>query len=179
MHQQGEFAIITGALTAANQNRWISYMQEQVAQKYPKMKLVALRPSDDDRDKAFSETQTILKVYPHVRVVIAISAPAVPGAAEAVKQTGRDDVQVVGLSLPNLCKPYVHQGQIEAVVLWKTKDLGYLAVRAAADLARGTFPSGRSEFDGGRLGQLRVEGTDVVLGTPFIFRKNNIDEFNF
>ena len=88
-------------------------------------------------------------------------------------------MKVVGLSLPNLCKPYVHQGQIEAVVLWKTKDLGYLAVRAAADLARGTFPSGRSEFDGGRLGQLRVEGTDVVLGTPFIFRKNNIDEFNF
>ena len=179
MHQQGEFAIITGALTAANQNRWISYMQERVAQKYSKMKLVAIRPSDDDRDKAFSETQTILKVYPHVRVVIAISAPAVPGAAEAVKQTGRNDVQVVGLSLPNLCRPYVHQGQIEAVVLWKTKDLGYLAVRAAAALARGTFPSGRSEFDAGRLGKLRVEGTDVLLGTPFIFRKNNIDEFNF
>jgi rhamnose transport system permease protein len=154
-------------------------MQERVARKYPKLKLVAIRPSDDDRDKAFSETQTILKVYPHVRVVIAISAPAVPGAAEAVKQTGRDDVQVVGLSLPNLCKPYVHQGQIEAVVLWKTKDLGYLAVRVAADLARGTFSSGRSEFQAGRLGKLQVIGTDVVLGTPFIFRKNNIDQFNF
>jgi rhamnose transport system substrate-binding protein len=179
MHQQGEFAIITGALTAANQNRWIAYMQERVAQKYSEMKLVALRPSDDDRDKAFSETQTILKVYPHVRVVIAISAPAVPGAAEAVKQTGRDDVQVVGLSLPNLCKTYVHQGQIEAVVLWKTKDLGYLAVTAAADLARGTFPSRQSEFEAGRLGKLRIVGTDIVLGTPFIFRKNNIDEFNF
>lgn len=179
MHQQGEFAIITGALTAANQNLWISNMQERVAQKYPKMKMVALRPSDDDRDKAFSETQTILKVYPQVRVVIAISAPAVPGAAEAVKQTGRKDVQVVGLSLPNLCKPYVHQGQIEAVVLWKTKDLGYLAVTAAADLARGTFHSGASELQAGRLGKLRVVGTDVVLGTPFIFRKNNIDGFNF
>jgi rhamnose transport system substrate-binding protein len=179
MHDQGEFAIITGALTAANQNRWISYIQERVAQKYPKMKLVALRPSDDDRDKAFSETQTILKVYPNVRVVIAISAPAVPGAAEAVKQSGRDDVQVVGLSLPNLCKPYVHQGQIEAVVLWKTKDLGYLAVEAAAALARGTFPSGRHEFEAGRLGKLQVVGTDIVLGAPFIFRKNNIDKFNF
>jgi rhamnose transport system permease protein len=111
--------------------------------------------------------------------VIAISAPAVPGAAEAVKQTGRNDVQVVGLSLPNLCKPYVHQGQIEAVVLWKTKDLGYLAVTAAADLARGTFRSGASELQAGRLGKLRVVGTDVVLGTPFIFRKNNIDGFNF
>jgi rhamnose transport system substrate-binding protein len=179
MHNQGEFAIITGALTAANQNLWISYIKERAAQKYPQMKLVAVRPSNDDRDKSFSETQTILKVYSQVRVVVAISAPAVPGAAEAVKQAGRRDVQVVGLSLPNLCKPYVHHGEIEAVVLWKTKDLGYLAVQTAAALARGTFPRGQTEFDAGRLGKLQVKGTDIVLGAPFIFRKDNIDKFDF
>ena len=63
------------------------------------------------------------KVYPNVKVIIVISAPAVPGAAEAIKQSGRKEVQVIGLSLPNLCKPYVHGGQIEAVVLWNTNDL--------------------------------------------------------
>ena len=51
-----------------------------------------------------------------------------------MKQSGRPDVQVIGLSLPNLCKPYVHGGSIEAVVLWNTKDLGYLAVWAPAAL---------------------------------------------
>jgi hypothetical protein len=29
------------------------------------------------------------------------------------------------------------------------------------------------------LGKLQVAGTDIVLGAPFIFRKNNIDKFNF
>src|SRR5581483_4152736 len=133
----------------------------------------------DDRDKAFAEAQTISKVYPNVKVMIVISAPAVPGAAEAIKQSGRTDVQVVGLSLPNLCKPYVHGGQIEAVVLWNTADLGYLAVAAPAALARGTFPIGKSEFDAGKLGKVRVEGSEIILGRPLIFRADNIDKYNF
>ncbi|HEX4228419.1 MAG TPA: substrate-binding domain-containing protein [Bryobacteraceae bacterium] len=179
LHDDGEFAIITGALTAANQNLWIKYMRERVAAKYPKLKLAAIRPSDDDRDKAFSETQTLLNVYPKIRCIVAISAPASPGAAEAVKQAGRNDVKVIGLSLPNLCKPYVHDGVMAAVVLWNTKDLGYLAVDAAAALARGTFPVGAPSFDAGRVGKVEVKGTDIVLGKPFVFIKANIDQFNF
>jgi len=54
------------------------------------LKLATIRPSDDDRDKAFAETQTILKVYPSVKLMMAISAPAVPGSAEpCVKPDGR------------------------------------------------------------------------------------------
>jgi ABC-type sugar transport system substrate-binding protein len=176
---KGELAIITGALTAANQNLWIQYIRERLAQKYPQMKLAIIRPSDDDRDKAFSETQTILKVYPRVTAIVVISAAAVPGSAEAVKQAGKDNVKVVGLSLPNLCKPYVHAGVIDAVVLWKTRDLGYLTVSAAASLARGNLPKNASSFHAGRLGDVKIQGTDIILGAPFVFTKSNIDQFDF
>jgi ABC-type sugar transport system substrate-binding protein len=179
MHGSGEFAIITGALSAANQNIWISFMRQRVKEKYPGLKLVTIRPSDDDRDKAFQETQTLLKVYPEIKVIVGISAPAVPGAGEAVKQSGRQDVQVIGLSLPNLCKPYVHGGSIEAVVLWNTKDLGYLAVWAPAALVRGTLRRGDTTLSAGRLGVVKLERDQIVLGRPFIFRKDNIDRFNF
>lgn len=179
MSQTGELAIVTGALSAANQNQWIGYIKEQLAEKYPDIKLVSVRPSDDDRDKAFSETQTLMKVYPNLRVVVVISAPAVPGAGEAVKQSGSKQVKVIGLSLPNLCKPYVHGGEVEAVVLWKTTDLGYLAVTAPAALVRGTLHTAAKQFPAGKLGDLRVQGTDIILGKPFIFRKDNIDQFNF
>ena len=74
----------------------------------------------------------MLKVYPSVKLMMAISAPAVPGAAEAVRQAGRKDVNVIGLSLPNINKPYVHDGVVQTVVLWNTRDLGYLAVYASA-----------------------------------------------
>lgn len=179
MGGRGEFAIITGALSAANQNLWISFMRKRVAEKYPGLKLDTIRPSDDDRDKAFSETQTLLKVYPKIQVIVGISAPAVPGAGEAVKQSGRGNVHVIGLSLPNLCKPYVHAGVIEAVVLWNTKDLGYLAVAVPAALVRGTLRAGQSSFNAGRLGTLKIEGSDIILGAPMFFRKDNIDRFNF
>ena len=107
----GDFAIVTASLSAANQNEWMRYIRARLADKYPGMHWSPMQPSDGDRDRAFSETQTILKVHPSVRVIMGIAAPAVPGAAEAVRQSGRTDVKVIGLSLPNMCKPYVQGGR--------------------------------------------------------------------
>jgi rhamnose transport system substrate-binding protein len=179
LNGRGEFAIITGAMSAANQNEWIKFIRERLAAKYPDLKLVTIRPSDDDRDRAFAETQTLVKVYPNVKLIMGIAAPAVPGAAEAVKQSGRKDVKVIGLSLPNLCKPYVHEGVIQAVVLWNTHDLGYLTVYAGDALAKGTLKSGGESLDAGRLGKIEVRGSDVILGAPFVFTRANIDNFDF
>jgi len=150
---KGEFAIITGALSSANQNEWIKHIKARLAEKYPAIKLLTIEPSDDDRDKAFARTQTVLKVYPQAKLIMGIAAPAVPGAAEAVKQSGRTDVKVIGLSLPSLCRPYVHAGFIDAVILWNTYDLGYLTVYTADGL--------------------------VILGKPFTFTRENIDRFEF
>ena len=88
------------------------------------------------------------------KLVMAISAPAVPGAAEAVRQAGRKDVNVIGLSLPNINKPYVHGGVVQAVVLWNTRDLGYLTVLASAMLAGGQIPAGAA-IDPGRPARRR------------------------
>ena len=175
----GEFAIITGALSAANQNEWIAFIKKRQAEKYPNLKLATIRPSDDDRDKAFAETQTIMRVHPTVKLVMAISAPAVPGSAEAVRQANRRDVNVIGLSLPNMNKPYVHDGWVQTVVLWNTKDLGYLTVLAGSLLAQDTVPPGAASIAAGRLGTVQIRGTEIVLGAPVMFTKANIDRFDF
>src|SRR5207245_8956180 len=124
---------------------WIANIKARLAERYPGLKLVAIQPSEGDRDRAFSETQTVLKVHPGVRLIMAIAAPAVPGAAEAVQQSGRPDVKVTGLSLPNMCKPYVHAGVVESIVLWNTVDLGYLTVHAARALRAGRPTPGAHE----------------------------------
>ena len=175
----GDFAIITGALSAANQNEWMTYIRKRLGERYPGLKLVTVRPSDDDRDKAFAETQTVLRAHPDVRLIMAIAAPAVPGAAEAVRQAGRTAVSVIGLSLPNMNKPYVHAGVVQTVVLWNTRDLGYLTVYAGSRLANGMLPSGVRSVDAGRLGSLDVRGRDIILGAPLLINKGNIDTFDF
>ena len=178
LNGKGDFAIVTGALTAANQNEWIAFIKERL-EKYPALKLVSIRPSDDDRDKAFSETQTLLKVYSALKLVMAISAPAVPGAGEAVRQAGRKDVDVIGLSLPSICKPYVHDGVVQTVILWSTRDLGYLTVYASSLLVQGRIPPGAASIQAGRLGALRVHGSEIILGDPLIINKANIDQLDF
>jgi rhamnose transport system permease protein len=179
MGNEGDFAIVTASLTAANQNEWIKYIKERLAERYPKIRLLDIRPSDDDRQRAFTETQTLLKVHPQVKLVMAIASPAVPGAAEAVKQSGRTDVKVTGLGLPNACKPYIHDGVVDSIVLWNTMDLGYLTVRAAQAVKAGTLAAGSTALEAGRLGKIEVRGDNVLLGAPFTFTKANVDQFDF
>ena len=176
---KGEFAIITGALSAANQNEWIGYIKKRLAEKHPGLTLATIRPSDDDRDKAFAETQTIMRVFRNVRLVMAISAPAVPGSAEAVRQAGRKDINVIGLSLPNINKPYVHSDVVQTVVLWNTADLGYLTVYASALLADGKLPADARSIAAGRIGPVEIRGSEIILGEPIKFTKANIDQFDF
>jgi rhamnose transport system permease protein len=175
---KGEFAIITGALSAANQTEWIAFIKKRLAS-HPGLTLATIRPSDDDRDKAFAETQTIMRVHPNVKLVMAISAPAVPGAAEAVRQANRKDVNVIGLSLPNINKPYVHSGVVQTVVLWNTRDLGYATVQAAVQMLRNSLAVGARSVQTGRLGALEIRGSEIILGAPLKFTKANIDQFDF
>jgi rhamnose transport system permease protein len=176
---KGEFAIITASLTAANMNEWQKYIEGRRKEKYPDMKMVALRPCDDLQKKAFDEANTILNAYPDVKLIMAICSPAVPGAAEAVKQSGRRDVKVIGLGLPNDNKPYVHDGITECVVLWNTMDLGYLTVHAADALKKGTLKPGDRLMQAGRLGKVAIQDDNILLGPPLRFTKENIDRFDF
>ena len=112
---KGKFAIITASLTAANMIEWQKYIEERRKEKYPDIEMVELRPCDDKQKKAFEEAKTILNAHPDVKLIMAICSPAVPGAAEAVKQSGRSDVKVIGLGLPNDNKPYVHEGITDCV----------------------------------------------------------------
>jgi len=83
------------------------------------------------------------------------------------------------LSLPNINKPYVHDGTVKTVVLWNTADLGYLTVRAAVQLVHGSLAAGATSMDGGRLGRVDIRGSEVILGPPLQFTKHNIDQYDF
>jgi ribose/xylose/arabinose/galactoside ABC-type transport system permease subunit/ABC-type sugar transport system substrate-binding protein len=176
---KGEFAIITASLTAANMIEWQKCIEQRRKEKYPQIKMAALRPCDDLQKKAFDEANAIMNADPGVKLIMAICSPAVPGAAEAVKQSGRTDVKVIGLGLPNDNKRYVHEGITDVVVLWNTMDLGYLTVQAARALADGTLKRGDTTLEAGRLKSIEIQGDNILLGQPFFFTKENIDQYDF
>jgi rhamnose transport system permease protein len=143
------------------------------------MKLLEIRYSEGERDKAMTEARNMLNKYPDLKGIMAIAAPAVPGAAEALKQANRSDIKLTGLSVPSLCKDYVHQGFIDSIVLWNTVDLGYLTVQAAKAVKEGRIGSGDATLDFGRLKGIDVGEGNIYLGQPFVFDKDNIDNFDF
>ena len=178
--EEGDFAIITASLTAANMNEWRKDIEARLREKYPKMKLVDTKPCDDLKDKAQTEATNLLSANPNLKLIMAICSPAVPGAAEAVKQAGKTGaVKVIGLGLPSENRKYVHEGVTQSVILWKTTDLGYLTIKVAADLANGKLKPGDTTYHAGRLGDLEVKGDSIILGKPFIFNNENIDQFDF
>lgn len=177
---EGEFAIISATLTAGNQREWLKYIDQRLAEKYPKMKLVAVRPCDDLKDKAQSEATALMSANPRLKLLMAICSPGVPGAAEAVKQAGKiGQVKVIGLGLPSENRRYVHEGVTDSVMLWKTEDLGYLTIYAAAAVARDELKPGATSFTAGSLGTFEIKGDNILLGQPFIFNRSNIDQFDF
>ena len=179
-NSQGEFAMIVASLTAANQREWQKHIEARLNEKYPKMKLVAVRPCDDLKDKAQSEATALLSANPKLKLIMAICSPGVPGAAEAVKQAGMTGkVKVMGLGLPNENKRYVHAGVTDSVILWNTGDLGYLAIYAGVAVAKDELKKGAKTFKAGSLGTFTIAGDNILLGKPFIFNKENIDKFDF
>ena len=175
----GDVAIITAALTAANQTEWIKHMRVRLKD-YPGLKLVATKPAGENQALALSIAKDLMKAYPDLKGIFAISSAAFPGAAEAVKQAGRvGEVMVTGLSPPNSMRACVKDGTVKSVILWNTKDLGYLTVYAARALVKGDLKPGDTTFIAGRLGERKIEGDNIMLGDMLIFTIENIDDFDF
>jgi ABC-type sugar transport system substrate-binding protein len=175
----GDVAIVSSSETSANQNSWIKYMKQRL-EHYPNMKLVAIEYPGEDQDRCLSTTRTLLKAYPDIKGVWGISSVAFPGAAEAIRQAGMSGkVKVTGLSTPNPMKPYVKDGTVNSVVLWDTRDLGYLTLYVAEALATGKLKQGDTVFTAGRLGARKVADDNVLLGDILVFNKDNIDKYDF
>ena len=176
---EGDVAIVTAQMTAANQNEWIKYIKARLVN-YPKLKLIDVQPCDDDQTKAQQITRTLIEANPNLKGIFAISSQAFPGAAEAIKQKGKaGKVQVTGLATPNGMKKYVKDGTVRSVVLWNTGDLGYLTVYTAHAVATGQYKTGDTTLKAGRLGEKKIVDGQVMLGDILVFNKDNIDKFDF
>jgi ABC-type sugar transport system substrate-binding protein len=174
----GQFVIISGTKTAANQNSWMEIMVPRL-QQHPDCELLETRYPTEDQLKAREETANLLAAYPELRGIWAITSVALPAAAKAVRDAGRQgQVFVTGLSLPSLMGDYVQDGTVEEFVLFDVEKLGYLTVQVAAALHRNPLLPAESRAMG-KLDSIRITEREAILGKPLVFDKNNIDQYNF
>ena len=180
--EDGSFAIVTSTFTTPNQARWIAEMQAYQEKCHPNMKWLETVEAQEDNILSFNQASTLINKHgEELKGIFGMTSVATPASAEAVTQAKQcGSIAVVGLATPNAMKPYVQSDCVKSVVLWNPVDLGYAAtyvLRAAAD---GKLKPSATEVEAGKLGKLQiVNGSEVLLGAPFVYSKANIDQFDF
>jgi rhamnose transport system substrate-binding protein len=178
----GEVAILSASANATNQNAWIDMIKKDLAANHPNVKLVDVVYGNDDDQTSFDKTAALLQSHPNLKGII---SPTTVGIAAAARYLSTSDkkgkVYLTGLGTPNSMKEFVKDGTVKEFALWNPGDLGYLAAFAAKALADGTITGKEGDkFPAGSLGEYTVGADSVVLlGDPFVFNAENIDQFNF
>jgi rhamnose transport system substrate-binding protein len=177
---KGKFLVVTGSLTAPNQNAWIAEMRKRMKQRWPKMKIASVQPGEENLQKGIDVTKSYLSANPDTTGVFGITTVALPGVAEAVRQLGlKGKVKVTGITDPTIAKPYIDDGVVKQAMLWNPEDLGYLAVYVAKRMIDGTMPKSGS-FKAGRLGRVQIPNKgEVLLGKPLVYGKKDVSRYDF
>lgn len=180
--EDASFGIVTSTFTTPNQARWIAEMWAYAGECYPELEWLETVEAQEDAVLSFNQATTLINKYGEdLDALFGMTSVATPSSADAVTQAGLcGEVAVIGLATPNAMKPYVNDGCVESVVLWNPIDLGYAAVYVMRAVVDGEFAPGDTEVEAGRLGTLQVvNGSEVLLGAPFIFTADNINDFDF
>ena len=177
---EGEYAIVTGYLTAANLNTWIDYSKAYIAEKYPGLTLVTDPvPTDESTQEAYTQTLALVKAYPDLKGILGYSTPAPVGAAMAIQELGlQDQIAVVGSSMPTDSAPYLKDGSLDFGALWNPGSLGKLAVYVAYLQLTGQEIEG---YEVPGVGPIHIEedGKTIIMADPSIWTAENVDEFDF
>jgi hypothetical protein len=113
---------------------------------------------------------------------------AIEGTATIIDDTTSDEYWAAAVSVferyngpySDEMRPFVESGCVQSVVLWNPVDLGYAAVMITRAIVDGEFAPGDTTVSAGKLGDLAVvNGSEVLLGAPFIFNAENIGDFDF
>ena len=180
---KGEFAIVSASSQATNQNEWIGYMKEALEQdaKYKDMKLVAVTYGDDQTDKSYREAQALIRKYPELKGIEAPTSVGFPASGKAVIDEDKvGKIFVTGLGLPSEVAGYVKKDVVKNFALWNPVDLGYSAVYIMKGLIEKQVSGQNGEaVKAGRMGEITVrDGGLMVMGEPFVFNGDNIDEWS-
>ena len=178
----GEIAILSASANATNQNAWIDLMKTQLASGHPNIKLVDVVYGNDDDQTSFDKTAGLLSAHPNLKGIISPTTVGITAAARYLStSSAKGKVFLTGLGTPNQMRQYVKDGTVTEFALWNPADLGYLAAYATAALIKGDITGKTGDtFTAGTLGKFTVGANNtVLLGDPYKFNKDNIDQFNF
>ena len=177
----GEIAILSASANATNQNAWIEMMKKELTANHPNIKLVDTVYGNDDDQTSFDKTQGLLSAHPKLKGIISPTTVGISAAARFLsKSSSKGKVMLTGLGTPNQMRAFVKDGTVTEFALWNPEELGSLAAYAAAALVKGEITGKEGDkFKAGDKEYTVGADATVLLGEPYKFNKDNIDNFKF
>lgn len=136
----GKIAIVSAGATAANQNLWISYIEDYLANDpaFAGHEYLGVVYGDDEYQKSYDVTLALLKQYPDLKGLIVPTTAGAPAVAKCVMDEGlAGQVKVTGLTLASDMAEYIKGGICDVTYLWNPISLGYVTSFAAVAMVKG------------------------------------------
>ena len=181
MGGRGKWIQTVGSFTMESQMNWADHALARQKEKFPAMELVpeARVPDGSDAEKSYELAKEVIKKYPDIRGFQCNGSFGAPGVCRAIKELGRNDILVVGTTIPSEVREYLHSGILKAGALWDP------AIAAKAMLNLGIKMYNKEKItDGMDLGvegyrNVKIVGK-VIQGQGMIaITKENVDSFTF
>ncbi|MBP1988441.1 substrate-binding domain-containing protein [Paenibacillus eucommiae] len=129
----------TSGGSAAEKERELGIME--VLTKNVDITHAGTRYFDGSEDEAYRNSQQLLSEFPDLAGIVALNEAAVLGAAKAVKEKmSKQPVKLVGFDSSIYEIKLLEEGTMEATVVQRPFNMGYLGVKAALQLIRGQKP---------------------------------------
>jgi ribose transport system substrate-binding protein len=129
IHSQGEVAVLQGGLGSPNLNDRFKGFQRFMAEKAPKVKIVAHEDDQSRTDVTVNKTEALLEAHPNLTAIFGLSAEVCPGAAAALEQQGKAGrVVLAGFDdLPNTVAA-IRKGVVSFCIAQRTFKMGWLSI---------------------------------------------------
>lgn len=114
--------------------------------------------------------------------ITSMTAPALASQYEAsTRKPDMNKIVLIGVATPNALNSYIknEKNPLMVGVLWNSMDLGYLAVQAGYQLAKGDITASSAEIKTKRIGTSSITDGEVLLGDPLVITKDNVDNFDY
>jgi len=103
-----------------------------------RFEIVGTYYSNGDEDIAYETTKELLRKYPNLKGVVGLNEPSSVGAGRAIKDMGRGgEVLLVGFDSSVDEVRLLEEGVIQATVVQRPFNMGYLGIKTAVDLTAG------------------------------------------
>ncbi|MCX5496763.1 ABC transporter substrate-binding protein [Kaistia dalseonensis] len=135
---EGEVALITHLPGVGSLDERAKGFKEELAAKYPGIKLVADKVSDGTANGGLNITTDLLTAFPNLRGIFASNLIQAQGAGQAVAENkAQDKVKLVGFDSDDKLVKFLGDGVIAALVVQDPYRMGYDGVKTALAASKG------------------------------------------